>query len=139
MAAVDVPVDLGQGGAGEDQGPVWPVEGEGTGGGSDDIPPLVDEPVMVFTQADQVLQAGPAAVDPVLDVMQVDPAGLAAGEPAPALVPFPGRPAQRRARPARRRPTSSTVPSWSCRIQDKVAVQASIWAVLTLTAGPSST
>jgi hypothetical protein len=38
VTAVDVPVDLGQGGAGEDQGPVWPVEGEGTGGGSDEIP-----------------------------------------------------------------------------------------------------
>src|SRR5580693_255802 len=51
------------------------------------------------------------------------------------------RAARRSAGPGlrRRRPTSSTAPSWSCRIQDKVAVQASIWAVLTLTAGPSST
>jgi len=39
----------------------------------------------------------------------------------------------------RRRPTFSTAPPASCRIQDSAAVQVIIWAVETLTAGPSST
>ena len=51
---------------------------------------------MVFAQAEQVVQCGAAAVGPVLDVVQVGPAGLTAREPAPAGVPFAGRAAQRR-------------------------------------------
>ena len=50
---------------------------------------------MPGAQADQVVQVGAAAVDPVLDVVQVGPAGLAAREPAPAAVPFPGGAADR--------------------------------------------
>ena len=54
---------------------------------------------MVGAQADQVVQVGAAAAGPVLDVVQVGPAGLAAREPAPALVAFPGGAADRRAGP----------------------------------------
>ena len=48
-------------------------------------------------QADQVVQVSAAAVDPVLDVVQVDPAGLAPREPAPAVIPLPRRATDRRA------------------------------------------
>ena len=76
------------------------VEGERVcWSGGDEVSALVDEHVVVGAQADQVFQAGPAAVDPVLDVVQVDPAGLTAGEPAAAVVAVAGGPAQRGARP----------------------------------------
>ena len=55
---------------------------------------------MPGAQADQVVQVGAAAVDPVLDVVQVHPAGLAARVPAPAVVPFAGGAADRGAGPA---------------------------------------
>src|SRR5580704_12573569 len=99
VAALDRALDVGQGGAGRDGGAVRPVEGEGGAGSSgDQVAAVVDQRVMVFTQTDQVVQLCPAAVAPVLDVVQVDPAGLAAREPAPAFVAFAGRPPQRRVR-----------------------------------------
>ena len=55
----------------------------------------MDHLVVPGAQADQVVQVGAAAVDPVPDVVQVGPAGLAAGEPAPAVVPFAGGAADR--------------------------------------------
>src|SRR5580704_5491891 len=74
---------------------VRPVEREGAVAGcGDQVAAFVDQRVVVLAQADQVIQRGPAAVGPVLDVVQVDPAGLAAGEPAAARVAFAGRAAQ---------------------------------------------
>jgi len=87
--------------AGRQAGAIGPVEGEAAAGfRGDQIAALVDQQVVVFAEADQVVQVGAAAVAPELDVVQVDPPGLAAGEPAPARVPFPGGAAQRRVRPA---------------------------------------
>ena len=65
------------------------------GWGGDEVAAVVDHLVVPGAQADQVVQVGAAAVDPVLDVVQVGPAGLAAREPAPAVVPFPGGAADR--------------------------------------------
>ena len=67
------------------------------GRGGDEVAAVVDHLVVVGAQADQVVQVGAAAVDPVLDVVQVGPAGLTAREPAPAAVPLPGGAADRRA------------------------------------------
>jgi hypothetical protein len=50
----------------------------------------VDEHVVDGTEINQVVQAGAAAVGPVLDVVQVGAAGLAAGEPAAAVVAVAG-------------------------------------------------
>src|SRR5580704_8777009 len=101
VAALDRALDVGQGWAGRDGGAVRPVEGEGAAGSSgDQVAAVVDQRVVVLAQADQVVQGRPAAVGPVLDVVQVDPAGLAAREPAPARVAFAGRAAQRRVRAA---------------------------------------
>src|SRR6202030_1421918 len=92
----DGAVQPGRWRAGGDEGAVCSGEGDGAAGcGGDEVAALVGEQVVVFAQADQVVQAGPAAVDPVLDVVQVDPAGLTAREPAAAVVAFAGGPAQR--------------------------------------------
>jgi hypothetical protein len=50
--------------------------------------------VVVTTQAEEVLQAGAASVGPVADVVQVDAAGFAAGEPAAAVVAVVQEPAE---------------------------------------------
>jgi hypothetical protein len=71
----------------------WPSAMVPSGG----VAAVVHHHVVVLAEADQVLQAGPAAVAPVLDVVQVDPAGLTAGEPAATVVAFAGRTAQCRA------------------------------------------
>src|SRR6185437_15626113 len=89
---------LGQGRAGRQRGAVGAVEREGAargGRGGDGVAAVVDHLVVPRAQADQVVQVGGAAVDPVPDVVQVDPAGLAARVPAPAVVPFAGGAADR--------------------------------------------
>src|SRR6185437_12307807 len=93
----------GQGRAGRQGRAVGTAEREGAargGPGGDGVAAVVDHLVVPGAQADQVGQVGWAAVDPVLDVVQVDPAGLTPREPAPAVVPFPGGAADRRAGPA---------------------------------------
>src|SRR5580704_667686 len=95
VAAVDGAARLRQRRADLDHRAVRPVEREGAVAGcGDQVAAFVDQRVVVLAQADQVIQRGPAAVGPVLDVVQVDPAGLAAGEPAAARVAFAGRAAQ---------------------------------------------
>ena len=95
-ACVDAAVGLGQGRAGRQRGAVRAVEREAPPGrGGDEVAAVVDHLVVPGAQADQVVQVGAAAVDPVLDVVQVGPAGLAPREPAPAVVPFPGGAADR--------------------------------------------
>jgi hypothetical protein len=56
------------------------------GCGGDQAALLVDLAVVPSAQADHVFQFGFAAVAPVLDVVQVDPAGIAARVPAPGPV-----------------------------------------------------
>ena len=92
-----LPSGSGRRRAGRQRGAVRAVEGEGARPvvGGDEVAAVVDHLVVVGAQADQVVQVGAAAVDPVLDVVQVGPAGLAAREPAPAPVPFPGGAADR--------------------------------------------
>ena len=103
-AASTGPSGRGQGRASGQRGAVRAVEREraASAGGrrGDEVAAVVDHLVMPGAQADQVVQVGAAAVDPVLDVVQVDPAGLAAGVPAPAVVAFAGGAADRGAGPA---------------------------------------
>ena len=70
------------------------------GAGGDQVAAVVDRLVVPGAQADQVGQVGAAAAGPELDVVQVDPAGLTAREPAPAAVPLAGGAADRGAGPA---------------------------------------
>ena len=96
-----LPSGSGSGGLDGQRGAVRAVEGEPAAGrGGDEVAAVVDHLVVPGAQADQVVQVGAAAVGPVLDVVQVGPAGLAAGEPAPAAVAFPGGAADRGAGPA---------------------------------------
>jgi hypothetical protein len=61
---------VGQSGAGGQHGAVGVVEGEGAAGsGGDEVAAVVDEHVVAFAQAYQVVQTGAAAVAPVLDVV----------------------------------------------------------------------
>jgi len=77
------------------------VEGEGAAGsGGDEVAAVVDERVVPFAQVDEVVQAGAAAVGPVLDVVQVGAAGFAAGVAAAAVVALAGGAAQRGGRAA---------------------------------------
>ena len=141
VGLVDRAVRFGQRRAGRQGRAVGAVEREraAAGRGGDGVAAVVDHLVVVGAQADQVVQVGAAAVDPVLDVVQVGPAGLAARVPAPAMVPFPGRPADRGAgaAPAPAQGQHRAASPWV--IHDKAAVQAIICAVDTLMAGPSST
>src|SRR5689334_2300185 len=103
VGLVDRAVWPGQGRAGRQRGAVGAVEREGAargGRGGDGVAAVVDDLVVPGAQADQVGQVGGAAVDPVLDVVQVGPAGRAARVPAPAVVPFAGGAADRGAGPA---------------------------------------
>src|SRR6185312_2693105 len=96
VGLADRAVRPGQGRAGRQRGAVGAAEREGAAGpGGDGVAAVVDHLVVPGAQADQVGQVGWAAVDPVLDVVQVGPAGRAAREPAPAVVPFPGGAADR--------------------------------------------
>src|SRR6185437_14190379 len=97
VGGADRAVRPGQGRAGRQRGAVRVVEREvcAAGAGGDGVAAVVDDLVVPGAQADQVVQVGGAAVDPVLDVVQVGPAGLAAGVPAPAVVPFAGGAADR--------------------------------------------
>ena len=71
VAVPDAPAGFGQGGTGGQQGPVRAVERErASGGGGDEVAAVVDQ-VVVRAQTDEVVQAGPAAIAPVLDVAQV--------------------------------------------------------------------
>ena len=101
-AAPMPPPGSGSGGQVGQRGAVRAVEGEirAAGRGGDEVAAVVDHLVVPGAQADQVVQVGAAAAGPVLDVVQVGPAGLAAREPAPAAVPFPGGAADRGAGPA---------------------------------------
>src|ERR1700748_3586177 len=93
VGGADRAVRPGQGRAGRQRRAVGAVEREGAargGRGGDGVAAVVDDLVVPGAQADQVVQVGGAAVDPVLDVVQVGPAGLAARVPAPAVVPFAG-------------------------------------------------
>src|SRR6185312_467294 len=92
----------GQGRAGRQRGAVGAVEREvcAAGAGGDGVAAVVDHLVVPRAQADQVGQVGGAAVDPVLDVVQVGPPRCAPGVPAPAVVPFPGGAADGGAGPA---------------------------------------
>src|SRR6185312_5813780 len=98
VGGADRAVRPGQGRAGRQRGAVGVVEREGAargGRGGDGVAAVVDHLVVPGAQADQVVQVGGAAIDPVLDVVQVGPAGLAARVPAPAVVPFAGGAADR--------------------------------------------
>ena len=141
VGLVDRAVRFGQGRAGRQGRAVRAVEREraAAGWGGDEVAAVVDQLVVPRAQADQVVQVGAAAVDPVLDVVQVGPAGLAAREPAPAAVPLPGGAADRGAGAAPPPAQGQDSPASPWVIQDSAAVQASICAVDTLIAGPSST
>src|ERR1022692_2695355 len=76
VAVLDGPFWVWEGGAGGQQGAVGTVEGDGAAGlRGDEVAAVVDKHVVVGTQAQEVVQAGPAAVAPVLDVVRAGSAG----------------------------------------------------------------
>jgi hypothetical protein len=106
VGLADRALRLGQRRAGRQQAAVRAVERKRVASGGwrgDEVAAVVHHLVVPRAQADQVGQVGAAAVDPVLDVVQVHPAGLTAREPAPdprgPRAPAPGGPAFPRKRP----------------------------------------